>query len=124
MEQSNSERIRIIHECLCRVKANEDIGVRYMQAWEERIYDKMEAQAEGRAEGRTEGQAMGETTKLISLICRKLQKGQSSEAIAEALEEELIYIEEICRIARSHAPEYNTEKIYEELMKEHQVTGG
>ena len=33
------------------MKSSEEIGVKYMQAWEERYYDRQEAPEEGRAEG-------------------------------------------------------------------------
>ena len=34
-ENSGSERIRRIHERVCKVKSNEEMGVKFMQAWEE-----------------------------------------------------------------------------------------
>ena len=33
------------------MKASEKVGVRYMQAWEERYYDREEGRIEGRIEG-------------------------------------------------------------------------
>lgn len=45
--QTESERIKRIHNRVCKVKANEEVGVRYMQAWEERYYDREEAREEG-----------------------------------------------------------------------------
>lgn len=65
-EASDSARIRRIHERVRRVKANEEIGVKYMQAWEEKYYDRQEAREEGWAEGRSAAiaeviQAMVET---------------------------------------------------------------
>ena len=52
---------------------------------------------------------------LISLICRKLQKGKTIDVIAEELEQEPEHIEMICQIAERFAPEYDVEKIYDEL---------
>ena len=49
-----SDRIRRIHSKVCKVKASEEIGVKYMQAWEERYYAIQEAKEEGREEGREE----------------------------------------------------------------------
>ena len=49
-EKTESARIRRIHERVCKVRASEEIGVKYMQEWEERYYDKLEAQEEGRKE--------------------------------------------------------------------------
>lgn len=54
--ESGSERIRRIHERVSKVKANEEIGVKYMQAWEERYYDRQEGREEGREEGLAEGE--------------------------------------------------------------------
>ena len=55
----------------------------------------------------------GELFKVISQICRKLIKGKNIETIADELEEEPEQIEEICRIARQYAPDYDEEKIFE-----------
>ena len=60
-ESTESERIKRIHRRVRRVKSSEEIGVKYMQAWEERYYDKQEAQEEGRAEGIAMGRAEGIT---------------------------------------------------------------
>ncbi len=38
---------------------NEEVSVKYMQLWEEMIYERQEARAEGLAEGRAEGRAEG-----------------------------------------------------------------
>lgn len=42
-----SERIHRIHERVRKVKASEEVGVKYMQAWEEKYYEKEEARREG-----------------------------------------------------------------------------
>ncbi len=52
--KAQSDRIRRIHERVCRVRSSEKIGVKYMQAWEERYYDMQDAKAEGITEGRSE----------------------------------------------------------------------
>ena len=36
-QQSKSKKIRHIHERVCEVKRSEEIGVKYMQAWEENL---------------------------------------------------------------------------------------
>ena len=69
---------------------------------------------EGREEGREEGVLRGK----LSLICKKLQKGQQIDRIAEELEEDVSYIESVCRIADKYAPEYDEEKIYREFIKD------
>lgn len=86
-EGSESERIRRIHHRVCKVKSSEEIGVKYMQAWEERYYELEEAKQEGIYAG---GQA-----KLEELVKKKLAKGKTPEEIADALEESLETIEEL-----------------------------
>lgn len=50
------------------MKSNEEIGVKYMQAWEERYYDRQEAREEGLAEGRAEGRAEGKKELLLEVL--------------------------------------------------------
>ena len=64
---------------------------------------------------REEGREEGFEEKLISQICRKLQKNKLPEVIAEELEEDLSHVEEICEIAKQFAPDYDTMQIYERL---------
>lgn len=92
-EQSDSERIRRIHERVCKVKTNEGVGVRYMQAWEEKYYEREEAREEGRREGRNEGRIEGREETLKELIKKKLAKGKNAAEIADALEQNIEVIE-------------------------------
>ena len=85
---SSSPRIKELHRRVSQVKVSEEIGVRYMQEWEEKILEKRKARAEGLAEGRAEGRAEGETFRLIQLIKKKIQKSKSFIQIADELEEE------------------------------------
>lgn len=94
--ETESERIKRIHNRVCKVKASEEIGVKYMQAWEERYYDLEEAKEEGRSEGARD--------MLKNMVEKKLSKGKTIEEIADALEvtvdmvrelmEELIQVKE------------------------------
>ena len=59
--RANSERIRRIHERVCKVRSSEKVGVKYMQAWEEKYYEREEGREEINrlnaallAEGRTD----------------------------------------------------------------------
>lgn len=61
------------------------------------------------------GREKGEDFKLLSQICRKLHKGKPVDVIADELEEDLGYVERICLIAERFAPEYDVEKIFDEL---------
>ena len=89
----DSERIKRIHNRVRKVKASEEVGVKYMHAWEERYYDKEEARQEGLEEGRQEGREIGKQEgkqeAIKNLIRKKLKKGCSAEEIADILEEEL-----------------------------------
>ena len=89
----DSERIKRIHNRVRKVKASEEVGVKYMQAWEERYYDKEEARQEGLEEGRQEGREIGKQEgkqeAIKNIIRKKLKKGCSAEEIADILEEEL-----------------------------------
>lgn len=77
----NSARIQTLHRQVSRIKASEEIGVRYMQQWEEKVYAKEEGRIEGKAEA------------LMSLVARKLEKGKTAIEIAEDLETEVSVVE-------------------------------
>ena len=62
--------------------------------------------------GEERGKEIGRETKLIELICRKLQKGKSSEQIAEELEEDEKLVKDICLAAAGLAPDYNADEVY------------
>ena len=94
-ESSGSERIRRIHNRVCKVKASEEVGVKYMQAWEEKYYEREEGREEGRKEGLKEGRREGleegreegRKSVLQELIKKKMARGKSVELIAQELEE-------------------------------------
>ena len=50
-EATGNERILRIHNRVRKVKTNEEVGVKYMQAWEEKYYEREEGREEGRKEG-------------------------------------------------------------------------
>lgn len=66
-------------------------------------------------EGIEIGITQGEILKLVSLVCRKLQKGKNATVIAEELEEEQTLVEQICEVAKSFAPNYDEQAICEAL---------
>ena len=70
------------------------------KAWEDQ-------KEEGRLEEREQGR--------VSLVCKKLLKGQSVEQIADALEETVESIAKICEIANQFAPDYDVDKICKAL---------
>lgn len=102
-QQVHSEKIKLIHNRINKIKLSEQMGVKYMQRWEELAY------------ARDDGREEGELFKLITQITKKLQKNKSISTIAEEVEEDLEYIQKICDVAAEFAPEYDTEKILEKL---------
>ncbi|MDD3279854.1 MAG: Rpn family recombination-promoting nuclease/putative transposase [Lachnospiraceae bacterium] len=105
-QHSNSERIKRIHKRVQEIKASEEIGVKYMQAWEEKAYER----EEGREEGRKEGAKL---TK-IKQIQVKYAKQLPEELIAEHLEMELSFVHQVCEIIRAN-PDADAEEIYSVL---------
>ena len=86
-QQSESELLKRIHDQVCKVRKNEEMGVRYMQAWEERYYELEEAKEEGFQDGRKDH--------LRELVQKKLNKGLSLEEIADMLEEDVEVLQEL-----------------------------
>ena len=100
-----SPRIEQLKNKVEKIKQNAEVSVRYMQAWEEKIYDRMEGREEGIAigrerglrEGRERGLREGRQEILLSQIKKKLVKGKTSEEIADELEESLETIERLIK---------------------------
>ena len=71
-ETSSSERIKTMHKEVQKIRASEKIGVKFMQKWEERVYDRLEGKAEGRIEGKIEGkiEAKADLNKLNQALLR------------------------------------------------------
>ena len=96
-----SPRIEKLKNNVEKIKQSGEVSVRYMQAWEEKIYDRMEGIAIGRErglrEGRENGLREGRQEMLMSLIRKKLAKGKTPEEIAEELEESLETIKGLIR---------------------------
>lgn len=101
-EKCESERVRRIHNRVCKVRSSEEIGVKYMQAWEERYYEKQESREEG------------EWIKLIKQVCKKIRKQNTVAEIAEMLDEEEFVVQSIYDVASHFAPEYDAEDIFDE----------
>lgn len=120
-KEAKSERVKRVHKRVCKVKLNEEIGVKYMQAWEEKYYEREEGREEGRKEGRKEGRIEGmeegRIRTLVNQVCRKLLKGFKGPDIADMLEEEEEVIQKICDAAGRYAPDYDTESIVKELIQ-------
>ena len=48
---TDSQRIKRIHRRVRKVRLSEEVGVKYMQAWEEKYYEREEGKEESREEG-------------------------------------------------------------------------
>ena len=64
------------------IRSNEEIGVKLMNAWEEKIYDREDGRKEGWEMGIREGRKEGQKEKQDQIIAKMKQK-LSDEEIAE-----------------------------------------
>ena len=83
-----SGKIRELQRRIAMVKSSEEIGVKYMQEWEEKVIEQRRAWEEGVEEGRAEGQEY----QLFRMVRRKMLKGCEAEEIADILEEDLNHV--------------------------------
>ena len=88
VEESDSEKLKRIHNRVCTVKQSEKIGVKLMQAWEEKYYLEKEAREAGFAKGRAEGRAEGQ----LFILKRLVKSGKLS--LPEAAHEMNMSVEE------------------------------
>lgn len=79
--KSSSPRIKELHRRVSQVKVSEEIGVRYMQEWEERMYQLQDAKAEGREEGREAGLEEG----IRAFVLDNLEEGKTEGQILDKL---------------------------------------
>ena len=111
---TESERMARIRQRVQKVKLSEQIGVKYMQAWEERYYDRLEAKEEGLTEGRTQGMEEGMDLLLLKQIRKKLAKGLTAAKIADMLEEPEDKIRHMAETIEAH-PEMDEKELLEVL---------
>ena len=100
----STPRLQEIQSHVNIVKSSEEIGVKYMQEWEEKILEKRKARAEGLAEG--------EDLRLIKLIKKKIQKSKNLIQIADELEETPESIQILYDCVKEHLQQDN-EDIYD-----------
>ena len=77
-ETFHSEKVTKIQRAVQQIKSNEQIGVKYMQEWEER-QDEIDKAHE-------EGIKIGRAKELVELIQKKQAKGKNLTQIADELE--------------------------------------
>ena len=98
---AENQKVREIQRRVEAIKSSEEVGVRYMQAWEEKVLERQAGRQEGLQEGirkgRLEGRQEGLTEKLKEQAAKKWQKGKTPEQAAEDLEEDLEVIQKIYR---------------------------
>lgn len=73
----------------------------------------------GYDEGHSAGCNEGEIRQLITQIGKKKSKGKPHSVIADEIEEEIDFVEEICNIAGNISPEFDEKKIYMEYISRH-----
>ena len=89
VRKSGSEVLRRIHEHICKLKASEEMGVRYMQAWEEKVKEREDGREEGLKEGLKVG--ISRTKRVLKLAA----EGKKKEEIAEICQ---ITVEEVAEV--------------------------
>ena len=80
---SHSQKIEKLQKRVEEIKRNEEVGIRYMNAFEEKMWERREGREEGLAEGRKEGLAEGQSAKQEEIACKMLEKGLDFTLIAE-----------------------------------------
>ena len=104
------------------IKMSRDESERYLYLREQMaIRDKVSqlrsAENRGRREGREEGRKQGEVLKLITMVKKKIENGDSVAKIADDLLEDADVIEKIYDIVKEN-PEKTREEICEILMNQ------
>ena len=106
------------------IKMSRDESERYLYLREQMAIRDKESQLrsaenrgrrEGREEGRKEGRKQGEILKLITLVKKKIENGDSIAKIADDLLEDADVIEKIYDIVKEN-PEKTREEIWDSLM--------
>lgn len=117
-ENADTQDLRELHEMVTEVKCDRKVGLTYMKAYE--LEQRLLRQGEkiGLERGEKMGLGKGEEKKLLSLVIAKIKKGKTVSEIADALEEEEQTIGRLVQIIGRYAPEYDPEKVLEEVMKE------
>ena len=92
-----------IHNHVRQVKASEEIGVKFMQRWEEEAMWKREGREAGLAEGLAEGLNKGQTINQISIIrFQLLSKQMTPVQISDILGLSLAFVQQICDLLTTH----------------------
>jgi len=98
-----SGRLERLHKRIQVIRNSKEIGVKYMQRWEERLLDREEARAEGTL------------LKLISIIRKMKNKGMDTGAMIELLEEDEAVVLQIYHLICEY-PDSSDETINQKLV--------
>ena len=111
-----------LHEYVEQIKASEEIGVKYMQKWEELEYEREDAREEGlkqglqqglmegREEGLKQGQIAGRKVEELSVLRRLLKKkNKAEETVADDLDLSLEYVHKIKELLSAYPMESDEE---------------
>ena len=94
----DSENLKKLHEYVEQIKASEEIGVKYMQKWEELEYE------------REEGRIVGRKVEEISILRRLLKKkNRDEETVADDLDLSLEYVHRINELLSAYPMESDEE---------------
>ena len=94
----DSENLKKLHEYVEQIKASEEIGVKYMQKWEELEYEREDAREEGRK------------VEEISVLRRLLKKkNRDEETVADDLDLSLEYVHRITELLSAYPMESDEE---------------
>ena len=84
-------------------------------------YDQEAHEAAIFEEAHDAGYDAGEVSNQISLISKKKAKGKTHQVIADEIETDISFVDEICRIAESISPEFDVKTICAEYMSRHRL---
>ena len=90
--QATSERIRKIHAHVQQIKDDEEVGIRFMNAWEEKILDRKEAYEEGESSGLAQGIELSIRNLMEST---KMTMEQAMDALRIPQDEQTLYAEKL-----------------------------
>ena len=109
-ENSANEKLKKIHKHVSQIKASEEMGVKYMQKWEEKVLDI----EKGREEGREEGRILTE----ISVARFQFENKRPAEDTAKILKLSINDIKKMEELFRAYPEETDIQIVARVLKKE------
>ena len=81
---SHSRKIEKLQRRVEQIKQNEEVGIRYMNAFEEKMWERREGREEGEKIGEERGKKQGETAKQQEIACKMLEMKMALDIISKA----------------------------------------